>query len=222
MISSMTSATPSSLGLPRALRDTALTVADLASGAQPGASTHFAKRCDEQIAELRAQMAAAGHAPDVIDDAVYAQCALLDEAALKYLHGLDRDTWEREPLQVRYFNSYDAGDALIRRIEHRLAEPQPVLPLLAIFSAVLGLGFEGKFVLHGEASRAALIRAVNERLDGQAGRDVIGPLVVRQGRPRRFAGLSPLTWVALACVMSSLIYVGAQHWLTASIGALPK
>ena len=219
-MTSMTVASSSPTLLPLALRDTALTVTHLASAAQPQAFGVFAERCDTQIAQLRAELAAAGSAPDVIDDAVYAQCALLDETALKYLQGYDRDAWEREPLQVRYFNSHDAGDALIQRIERRLAEPQPVLPLLAVFSAVLGLGFQGKFALHGAESRAALMRAINERL-GKADHGKTDTVLVLQGTSRRWTGLSPLSWVVLACVVSGLFYLGAQHWLTASIDALP-
>ena len=219
-MTSMTAASLSPTLLPLAIRDTALTVTHLASAAQPQAFAVFAERCDTQIAQLRAELAAAGCTPDVIDDAVYAQCALLDETALKYLQGYDRDAWEREPLQVRYFNSHDAGDALIQRIERRLAEPQPVLPLLAIFSAVLGLGFQGKFALDGAAPRAALIRAVDERLGNKTGHGVTGAMLVRQGTPRRWTGLSPLSWVVLACAVSGLFYVGAQHWLSASIEAL--
>lgn len=207
--------------LPLALRDTAVTVASLANGAQPEAFNGFRKRCDTQITQLRAELAAVDHASAVIDDAVYAQCALLDETALKYLRDTDRDAWEREPLQVRYFNSHDAGDELIRRIERRLAEPQPILPLLAIFSAVLGLGFQGKFALQKDASRAALERAIHERLDGKIDRTLTGTVLVRQGVARRFGGLSSLGWVVPACAVSGLVYCGAQHWLSASIDALP-
>ena len=220
-MTSMTAA-PSPTLLPLAIRDTALTVTRLASAAQPEAFAVFSQRCDTQITQLRTELAAAGCTADVIDDAVYAQCALLDETALKYLQDYDRDAWEREPLQVRYFNRHDAGDALINRIERRLAEPQPVLPLLAIFSAVLGLGFQGKFALHGAEPREALIRAVNERLGNGSERSMANTVLVRHGTTRRWPGLSPWSWVALACTVSALFYVGAQHWLSASIEALPR
>ena len=220
-MTSMTTAASPTL-LPLAMRDTALTVTQLASAAEPQAFAVFSQRCDTQIAQLRTELVAAGCTPDVIDDAVYAQCALLDETALKYLQGYDRDAWEREPLQVRYFNSHDAGDALINRIERRLVEPQPALPLLAIFSAVLGLGFQGKFALHGAEPRAALMRAVNERLGNRFERGMTDTVLVRQGMMQRWPGLSPLSWVVLACIVSGLFYVGAQHWLSASIEALPR
>jgi len=81
------------IGLPLALRNTALTVTSLANGAQPETFKTFAAQCDQQIGLLRTELAAASCTPDVINDAVYAQCALLDEIALKCLSGGDRDTW---------------------------------------------------------------------------------------------------------------------------------
>lgn len=212
---------PSPLLLPLALRDTALTVTGLANGAKPEAFAEFRALCDRQIHRLRDDLAAAKRTLDVIEDAVYAQCALLDEAALSHLQGSDRDAWESKPLQVQHFNSHDAGDELFRRIERRLAEPQPTLPLLAIFSAVLGLGFQGKFALTGAESREALVHALNERLGDKATRGAADSVLVRQGPSRRSINLPPLGWVLLASVVSGLFYLGAQHWLTASIDALP-
>lgn len=217
----MTAVSSPSILLPLALRDTAIAISSLAGGGSPTTFSDFRKQCDRQIHQLRAELTAAKLPADVIADAAYAQCALLDETALKHLDGDDRDAWEREPLQVRYFNSHDAGDELFRRIECRLAEPQRVLPLLAIFSAVLGLGFQGKFALAGGESRSALERAINERLDGHVTRDTSGTVLVRQGTTSRFPGFSALGWVVLASAMSGAIYLGAQHWLTASIDALP-
>jgi type VI secretion system protein ImpK len=154
----------------------------------------------------------------VIDDAIYAQCALLDEAALGTLTSADRDAWETEPLQVGQFNSHDAGQELITRIERRLAEPQPVLPLLALFNTVLGLGFKGKFALHSGDARTTLMQAVDERLGRASERDTCGPVVVTRGRGRPwFKDLSPLGWVATTLVVGAFAYVGIDRWLTASL-----
>jgi type VI secretion system protein ImpK len=213
-----TSATYTAL-LPVALRDTALTVTGLANNATPASFSVFRQQCKEQIDQLRAELLSAGHSADVIEDAAYAQCALLDEAALSSLKGGDRDAWEHEPLQVSEFQSHDAGDELIARIERRLAQPQPVLLLLAIFNAVLNLGFRGKFALDGRDARAALMRALDERLESD--RDTSGPVVFRSGRPRRwFRGLSPLSWVVIALVVTSVVYFALDRWLTTSIAQI--
>jgi type VI secretion system protein ImpK len=207
--------------LPGALRDTALTVTSLADDAAPAVFDSFRQKCKEQIDRLRAELTAAGHARDVIEDACYAQCALLDEAALSSLKGRDRDAWEHEPLQVSEFQSHNAGEELIARIERRLAEPQPVLPLLAIFIAVLDLGFRGKFARDGHDARTALMRAVDGHLDRN--RDTSGPVIVRPSAAPRWNGhLSPLGWVMLTCIATGIAYVAIDHWLTVSIAQMVR
>jgi type VI secretion system protein ImpK len=205
--------------LPLALRDTALSIASLAGDSAPRSFTTFRDSCKRQVRALREQLTSAGHTSDVVEDAVYAQCALLDEKALSNLKGDDRAAWEREPLQVDEFQSHDAGDELIRRIERRLAQPQPVLPLLAIFGAVLDLGFVGKFALSGHDARAALVRAINERLGRDL--DTSSVLVVKPDGVRRWnRRLSPLAWVAISIIAASIAYLALDQWLTASIARI--
>ncbi|PRY06555.1 DotU/TssL family secretion system protein [Paraburkholderia sp. BL25I1N1] len=205
--------------LPVALRDTALSIASLAGNSAPQSFTTFRDTCKQQVRALRQQLTAAGHPSDVVEDAVYAQCALLDEKALSNLKGNDRDAWEREPLQVDEFQSHDAGDELIRRIERRLAQPQPVLPLLAIFGAVLDLGFVGKFALVGHDARTALMRAISERLCRDP--DTSSVLVVKPEGVRRWnVRLSPLMWVAISSIVAGIAYLALDQWLNASIARI--
>jgi type VI secretion system protein ImpK len=216
---------PASLAcsLPVALRDTALTVTGLAGHATPDPFSTLRAKCQAQIEQLRIELRAAGHPRDVIEDAAYAQCALLDEAALSHLRGGDRDAWEREPLQVSEFQSHDAGDELIARIEQRLAQPQPVLPLLAIFIAVLDLGFKGKFALDGNEARSALMQALDTRLGRADEQDTAGTVLVMHGRRGRWFGhLSPLAWVAIATIAAALVYVALDQWLTAAIAPITR
>lgn len=213
----MTTLTPI---LPLALRDTALTIATLADSARTETSEAFRGKCLEHLTRLREEFRAAGQPPEVIDDAVYAQCALLDEFALSRLEGASREEWEREPLQVKEFGSHDAGDALIARIERRVTEPQPALPLLAVFHTVLGLGFQGRFALDGAKDRTALLRALDERLARVGISDTSGPVLVTSGRAHAGWAPSPLAWVAIAVVGAGLVYLALDRWLDASIARL--
>jgi type VI secretion system protein ImpK len=204
--------------LPLAVRDTALTIALLSDAARPTPGVEaFRAKCLEQVSRLRQEFSTLGQPDDVIEDAVYAQCALLDEVALGQLQGTDRDAWEREPLQVQQFKSHNAGEALIARIERRLAEPQPVLPLLHVFHAVLGLGFKGRYALEDAGARAAFMRTIDERLDRAGWDESSGPVLVAGGKRSRWRNFSSLAWVAAASVGAVLVYFALDRWLTASI-----
>jgi type VI secretion system protein ImpK len=211
--------------LPVALRDTARTVMELRS-VNPPSLDALHKRCDAQVAALCEELQRRGHPRDVIDDAAYAQCALLDEAALNGLADEARDAWEREPLQVKMFGRNDAGEELLRRIGRRLREPRPVLPLLGIFAAVLHLGFRGRYAANEADARTKLIRAIDERLaraiggnTGTCAPDLSGPVVVNPSRRRR-RSLSPLAWVLIAAIAAGLVWFAIDRWLLSSIAGM--
>lgn len=207
--------------LPPALRDTARTIARF-KDTNDGHRENLRKTCDDHVTQLRDDLQKLRLPRDVIDDALYAQCALLDEIALQHLDAEARDAWAREPLQVSVFGRNDAGDELLRRIGRRLHEPQPVLPLLSIFAAVLELGFTGRFALNGAQELAKLVREIDARLERAAGGavpDFSGPIVVSAGRARRRRP-SSLTWVILACVAAGLMWFALDRWLLTSIARM--
>ena len=207
--------------LPVALRDTAATVAALRDF-RPVSANGLRERCDIQIVRLREELQRRGQPRDVVDDALYAQCALLDEAALRGLSGEARDEWERKPLQVGVFGRNDAGEELLRRIGQRLRDPRPVLPLLAIFAAVLKLGFTGRFGVHEAEARTKLIRSIDGRLERAMNgvtADRSGMVVVTPSRWRR-PPLSPLVWVAIACVAAGLVWFAIDRWLLSTIAGM--
>ncbi|WP_423396397.1 DotU/TssL family secretion system protein [Burkholderia sp. LMG 21824] len=212
-----------SLLLPVALRDTARTVTALASGQLSFEALR--DQCNAQITHMRSELSSRGIADHAISDAVYAQCALLDEAALTHLTGVARENWEKRPLQEEHFSRNDAGDELIRRIEGRLREPQPTGVLLAIFAAVLSLGFVGRFAVDGSTARASLIRKLNARLGrtsaAEDNRVVPAPIVVNRGSTRPLR-ISPLAWVAIACVAVGVVWFAVDRWFIASIAQLAR
>jgi type VI secretion system protein ImpK len=213
--------------LPVALRDTAHTVVALRSTNPPSLDA-LRTQCDEQVSALREDLQRQGQPRDVIDDALYAQCALLDEAALNGLGKEARDAWEREPLQVKVFGRNDAGEELLRRIGQRLREAKPALALLGIFAAVLSLGFKGRYAVNEAEARTRLIRAIDERLaramggnTGASAPDLSGPVVVNPSRWRR-PPLSPLAWVFIACIAAGVVWFAIDRWLLSSIDSMAK
>jgi type VI secretion system protein ImpK len=208
--------------LPNAFRDTAFSVANLADDATPIAFVSFREQCVAQVDALARELRAAGHLPDVVRDATYAQCALLDETALAHLKGAERDQWEREPLQVQEFKSNDAGYELIDKIQQRLAEPRPKLALLHMFNTVLALGFKGKFAMSGADVRLELMRALDQCIGQSVGVDTSGTVLLTQKFSRRWnVNVSPVGWVMGALIVAGLVYLALGAWLTASIARIP-
>lgn len=217
--------------LPQAIRDTALTVAGLHARKFPQEGyAAFRSRCEAQVDALSQELRDAGHTDDVIDDALYAQCALLDEAISRCTKIEYRDLWERQQLQSTRFDSDDAGEELIRRMQVRLGSAQPDMTLLLIFHTVLLLGFRGKFADEGETERFRLMTELTERIEGKAQKrtpdnagDAGAATVVTPGAPFRWEGvLSPLVWATLVTLMAALVYGGLKYWLALSISLLSK
>lgn len=227
----MPSATSFVILLPQAIRDTALTVAALHTGEFPQEGyAAFRNRCEAQVDALGNELRQAQHAVDIIADAQYAQCALLDEAVLRCMKNVHRDAWERSPLQLTRFNSHDAAEELIARMQTRLSGPQPDMTLLLIFHTVLLLGFKGKFAEHGATERFRLMTELTGRIEGKGQKqmpevatDSYAGIAMTAGAPCRWVGvLSPLVWAMLAALMVALLYGGLQYWLSLSISVLTK
>ncbi|WP_277184406.1 DotU/TssL family secretion system protein [Caballeronia sp. BR00000012568055] len=205
--------------LPVALRDTAITIADLHGDAKPSAETLLAD-AQKQFDQLGAELRMRGMSPEMIEDAQYAQCALIDETALRCLIGDERDTWEFNPLQLGKFRSNDAGEELVRRMERWLEQARTERLLLEIFGAVLDLGFLGRFAREGEEARARFRRSIDQRLGLSATSEATNDasIVVKANASRSWTSrISPLTCAALACVALGLMWFAINGWLDASV-----
>lgn len=97
-------------------------------------------------------------------DAKYAMAALGDDVFL----GLDwpgRQAWKSVLLEQRLFNSYVAGEAFFQRIDRLFQQPDGgSRDLAAVYLAVLGLGFEGKFRANDSAGQVTEYRLRLHRL----------------------------------------------------------
>ena len=135
---------------------TALAVSSISAGFSPD---HFVSRyahCHILIQALNAKLAELGWEEADIEEGSYAQCGLLDEVALRTLKGNDREVWERNPMQVCFFQSYNAGDILCDRIESLCKNHKDASPLVAeTYLSVINLGFRGRYVLDEDALHTA-------------------------------------------------------------------
>ncbi len=195
-------------GMRDLLRDTALLVTTLTSGGHTQDAVALRARCKQLVEQFASGLQQRGFPDDVRNEALVAQCGLLDEVALRHLPGESRSAWEREPLQVEQFNLHEAGERVFERLDARMREPAPPVALLECYSAILGMGFVGRYARDGEAKRTALIASLNARLETlrpSLDRPFIADRVERRVSDW-FYRLSPWAIAGLACVAAAIVW----------------
>ncbi|WP_043204570.1 DotU family type IV/VI secretion system protein [Burkholderia cenocepacia] len=195
-------------GMRDLLRDTALLVTTLTSGGHTQDAVALRARCKQLVEQFASGLQQRGFPDDVRNEALVAQCGLLDEVALRHLPGESRSAWEREPLQVEQFNLHEAGERVFERLDARMREPAPPVALLECYSAILGMGFVGRYARDGEAKRTVLITSLNarlERLRPSLDRPFIAERVERRVSDW-FYRLSPWAIAGLACVAAAIVW----------------
>jgi type VI secretion system protein ImpK len=117
------------------------------------------------LAELERDAQRQGVGITDIEAAKYALAALLDEKVLCGEFAATAD-WINEPLQVRLFGSFAAGEEFYQRIDDLRRDPVgPRLLALEVYHLALGLGFKGKHEdRRGEEQRKLLMDQIAEML----------------------------------------------------------
>ncbi|SEB21147.1 DotU family type IV/VI secretion system protein [Paraburkholderia sartisoli] len=218
-------------GIRDLLRDTALLVSMLMQGGNTDPANELRERCVQLMTAFSAALEQRGYAADVREDALYAQCGLLDEAVLRYSSIEDRSSWEAHPLQVERFGKLDAGDHVFERLEERMREASPNVDLLECYAAILGLGFRGRYacptgtssgVREGETKRAALIVALGARLENL--RPAVTRTFIADRNERRIADwfyrFSPWGIAGTCCIAAAFVYLVWGHALDAQLAHL--
>ena len=199
---------PVGSGIRDLLRDTALLVTSLSEGGTVPDANAFRERCRQIITTFSDALTRRGYPADVRREAMVAQCGLLDETALGHLPADSRSSWELNPLQVERFQIHDAGEQVIACIEARLRETPANVDLLECHAAILGIGFKGRYARDGEPQRAALLSALNARLDKL--RPAAGQAFVTDQAGRRlsdwFYRLSPWAVAGLVCLVAAIVW----------------
>lgn len=220
-------------GIRALLRDTALLVTSLAQDGKREPVQALRDDCVKLIREFAAALEQRRVPADIQQDALLAQCGLLDEIVLRQLNDSERARWEAWPLQVEQFGRHDAGTHVFERIAARLREPQPDAELLEAYAAILGLGFAGRYAARrGLPSDAyvgenadTLERVVSElaaRLK-RLGRGNNRAFVTEHGKRRIgdwFYRLSPWAIAAFSVAVATIVFAVCNELLAVQLSHL--
>lgn len=202
------------------LRDVALTVVHLRAGAKIEQGEALYQRCIQHITTLRQRLSDLQYAEDVIDDISYAACALLDETVLQRNNDGGYEVWQGVPLQVTFFNTYQAGNELYERIRQRIRHPEGASLVLACYDRVLGLGFQGCYLSQPQMEREQLVIAVRELLPKE--QDANGNFILNaiQGPKRFWRNSSLLFWTGTFLVTVVLLFLILRQHLESTLAQL--
>jgi type VI secretion system protein ImpK len=101
-------------------------------------------RCDQLLSEYQAKAQKVGVALEYIESAKYAWVALIDEKILASELPI-KDDWLTNPLQMKYFDSFSAGEDFYTRMEtYRHTKDQARVDVLEVYLTCLAMGFSGK------------------------------------------------------------------------------
>ena len=156
----------------------------------------------------------------MVDDAVYALVALLDETVMS-TPGDCRTFWVATPIQLELFGDNLAGEGFFRRLDKLMAEPEKMNDVLEIYYLCLSLGFEGKYKLGKSSERDGVIDNL-ARLLLKAGRHSVSSLSphgLRTGsknllKRRGTKKTMPLWAVCTVAAVLLLISWGVMYFLT--------
>ncbi|MEQ2026280.1 type VI secretion system protein TssL, short form [Xenorhabdus szentirmaii] len=144
------------LDIDELMAETWLMVVQLRHGVPALQGEALYQHCQLQVEKVQEQLQIAGYGHESIEHITYAQCALLDETVLgRQGENQEQDSgyqvWMKAPLQARFFNSLQAGEALYERIRSVLHQTAPDIAVLTCFHRVLQLGFQGQYGLQAIA-----------------------------------------------------------------------
>jgi type VI secretion system protein ImpK len=87
------------------------------------------------------QKRAADFAPEDYDQARFAICAWIDEAVMNSSWN-DRSAWQREPLQLKFYQTTNAGELFFERLNNIAVHQNDVRE---VYYLCLSMGFKGRY-----------------------------------------------------------------------------
>lgn len=138
------------------------------NGYVPGQADVFKKNILSLLERFEQQALKQKTNTEMIDNAKYAYCALLDETIVsqtdsRYLQL--QNLWFIQPLQLHLFGSQLAGDQFFDRLELLRAKGKPQLACIALFHYCLLLGFQGKYRLLPTENLNHLVARIGDEID---------------------------------------------------------
>lgn len=153
------------IALDSLMLDTWLLVASLKNGTKIEDGDKLYQKAISMVDTVKKKLQEQKQSEENIEHITYAQCALLDEAVLDRTE-MDSgyNSWVQTPLQVKFFNTMNAGEILFERIKTVLNQPSPNIIVLTCFQRVLALGYQGRYKHLSKHDLTSLIKTLTDKV----------------------------------------------------------
>lgn len=183
------------------------------------AADDVVERIKTSLEQACARAARDGHAPERVQDALYAVVAWIDELAMSFPWD-GSAAWRLSPLQRHYFSTTRAGAGFFERLQ---ALPEQAAQAREVFALMLVAGFQGEFA-HRPASELRQFRnQLLERVASDAGMAPLAdgkplfPEAYALGRQARMRRGGPSAATALTIVLPLLILLVLYVYLNTQL-----
>ena len=208
-------ATPVAAGMPEICADLLTFIQSIRKAADPGEYEPFRAKAESLVSAMEQRARDNDFPNPLIEEAKFALVGFLDETILQSSWAL-RDMWAGNPLQLQYFNEFNAGEEFYTKLEGlRNAEDARKLDVLEVYFHCLALGFKGKYAdLKGMEKVKVLTDSVGKEIRKARSKGVEGlspswePKDQAAGTAKEF----PVWMVVVGCSAMLLILYSILHW----------
>jgi type VI secretion system protein ImpK len=131
-------------GLPEICSDCFTLILQLRRTNEFGDQNVLKERIFSLLSKIEREAKEAGIESEDIQWTIFALVAFIDETIISS-EWSGKDRWLAKPLQLEFFNRYDAGEEFFNRLEQLRQRPNYKASLLEIYYLCLALGFKGKY-----------------------------------------------------------------------------
>jgi type VI secretion system protein ImpK len=202
-------------GLPDICADLLTFIQSIRKAADPGEYEPFRAKAEGLVAAMEQRARESDVPAPLIELAKFALVGFLDETILQSQWAL-REVWAGNPLQLQYFNEFNAGEEFYTKLESlRNADDPRKLDVLEVYFLCLSLGFKGKYAdLKGMEKIKVLTESIAKELRKARTKGVDGlspawePKDQNAGAAKEF----PVWVIAVACGAVLLMMYAVLHW----------
>jgi type VI secretion system protein ImpK len=188
----------------------------LRSSSEYGAESVLRQRITDLLNRVEREAKDAGHDYEDIHNAIFALIAFIDETIIAS-NWSGKDSWLAKPLQLEFFNRFDAGEEFFVRLEKFRQRPHTYGDVLEVYYMCMALGFKGKYMIQEKEQLRVLIDGTYSDLAQSRGRtaDWLAPHGRRKEEFVQFVTREVPLWVILvtAFAIGFVVYIALTFFM---------